>query len=72
MGEQAGGILVSRENFKTVIEALRWIDEQYENVNMDHRHFRVGAKVKASDALEALFSAEPQLPASADAAKGEE
>lgn len=66
MAQEAGGILISRENFKTVIEALRWIDYQYANQNMDHRHFRVGAKVKASDALEALFSAEPSATATAD------
>lgn len=61
----ADGILISRENFKKVVEALRWIDEQYENVNLDHRHFRVGAKCQASDALELLFSAEPIGTASA-------
>lgn len=55
-------VRLSQENFKAIVEAVRWIDEQYENVNLDHRHFRVGAKCKASDALELLFGAAEHDP----------
>ena len=35
-------------------EALTWIDAKYEDQNLGHQHFRVGAKLKASEALEAM------------------
>lgn len=57
-------VLVKEADFKAIVEAIQWIDKKYEDVNLDHRHFRVGAKCKASDALELLFASQPSVTAS--------
>jgi hypothetical protein len=37
-----------------VVEALKWISEQYENLALDHVDFRVQAKILADEALASL------------------